>query len=310
MPDTAITKAIIVIAYNRPKSIRSLLDSLSSCAEISNFPIHIFIDGPKHPAEIHKVREVFQIATDFTHGCKKTVHTRSENIGLKRSVKEAVSEALIHYEAVIVLEDDLVVGKYCLLYFREALEKFKDDLRISGICAHSPYVPERQITQQAYFLPTTHPWAWATWRDRWIAHIASTEDPSIFKIERNSYQIALNGFGIRNYSRMLFLDKRKLIDSWWIYWQATSTIGHRLFLYPSKHLAVNTGNNVGGTHSRTSIFRSLLPTRVVSDQPETIPDTVSVNFEILDQIRSSHETRIIKLIDLLGMIRRVLKGRK
>src|SRR5690554_1902069 len=99
--------AIVVVAFNRPKSLYNLLTtiSLAHFHEI-NIPLIIsidFIDSIEH-------EEVIVIANAFKwkYGEKKIIqHTK--NIGLKNHIL-LCGDLALDYGAVIILEDDLRVS--------------------------------------------------------------------------------------------------------------------------------------------------------------------------------------------------------
>ena len=77
---------------------------------------------------------------------------RKRHYGLDRNIKEGISEIFKIYDAVIVIEDDLILDSIALTYLRIQLLKYKDDPKIG------------QVNLQGNFI---HSHGWATWKDRW-----------------------------------------------------------------------------------------------------------------------------------------------
>lgn len=96
--------AIVTVAYNRVKSLSRLLNSLL-CADIDNAPLIISIDKSN-------TNEVERYANDFIWPYgekKKKVITHKENLGLRKHIL-SIGQLLDYYDAVIVLEDDIIVA--------------------------------------------------------------------------------------------------------------------------------------------------------------------------------------------------------
>ncbi|GGW40888.1 glycosyltransferase [Arenibacter certesii] len=123
---------IVVIAYNRPRSLRRLLDSLSKATYPDrNVPLIISIDH----SDTNK--EVLQIATDFEwlFGIKTVVYS-DVNLGLRKHVLKCGNYAT-EYGNVILLEDDLYVSPCFYEYTLKALEFTKGKEYIGGVSLYN-----------------------------------------------------------------------------------------------------------------------------------------------------------------------------
>lgn len=118
---------IVVIAYNREKSIQRLLKSLASASYPSaEVTLHISIDASNNS----KVKE---IADNFHWKFgEKVVDIKNENLGLVKHVMEC-GELTEKYETIIVLEDDLVVAPGFYQYAEATNKFFTEDDRIAGV---------------------------------------------------------------------------------------------------------------------------------------------------------------------------------
>ena len=89
---------------------------------------YIYCDGPMGNAsskDIKKIKEVRDSGSG-TQWCKEVIITeRSENLGLAESVIQGVTEVIEEHGKVIVLEDDIVTGKYFLKFLNEGLESLQ-----------------------------------------------------------------------------------------------------------------------------------------------------------------------------------------
>lgn len=136
---------IVVITYNRPKSLQRLLDSLNSVRYSLNDTIDLIISIDKTTnTEVYKKAEDFE----FQFG-KKIILKRPENLGLKRHVLEC-GNLTKNYDALIVLEDDLIVSKEMYSYTIECLKEYGNNEKIAGI---SLYTHRRNFHNDIPFTP-------------------------------------------------------------------------------------------------------------------------------------------------------------
>lgn len=296
--------AIIAFCFNRPGSLRRLLNSLESCQEAKTIPLYIYIDAARNFTEIAAVADTAAIAESFVHPLK-TVVRRDTNLGLKNSLIQGISEVLNRHDSVIVLEDDLVIGRFALNYFIRGLKEYRDVPQVISICGYAVGNSDGVDSEFAHFLPMTHPWGWATWRDRWQAHMTGTAGEA--SMSSASFRSAMNVFGLRNYHAMLRLADRGLISSWWIYWQLNAINRHSVSLFPKQSHVSNEGLRSGTHSSRINYFTTAFSQKAISQSITELPEEVIIDFCALDKIVTSREARILRLTGFLGRIKRTVK---
>ena len=118
---------IVVVAFNRRKSLNNLLYSLSKAeygVDHANLVISIDYSG---------LNDVYNLAEDFNweHG-EKIIIKHEKNLGLRHHVLYC-GDLSLQYQSVIILEDDLLVSPSFYLYAKAALEVYKNDSNIAGI---------------------------------------------------------------------------------------------------------------------------------------------------------------------------------
>ena len=300
------TPAIVIFCFNRPSEVLRLFDSLKNCLEFQRLPLYVFIDGARNAQDYDLIEQTVQIVASVDHPTKTVTH-RDRNLGLKSSLRQGISQVLQDHSAVIVLEDDLVLGRFALEYFLGGLERFREKSQVVSICGYA--IGGSDSTEgAARFLPMTHPWGWATWQDRWAEHMV---DSIVGPVKSPSFQKSMNVFGLRNYSQMLRLAESELISSWWIYWQLFAVNRHLVSLFPRHSQVVNEGVVSGGTHSsRNNPLAFALPKHTPVQRSEVLPDSIFVDFRRLDEVIDSREMRTMRIIGFLGMVRRRLKRAK
>ena len=126
-----IKPAIVVVAYNRAKSMQRLLDSIA-CAEYPYKGITLIISIDYHPQN----GDVLKAANDYVwpYG-EKIVRTHEKRMGLKAHVLECGNYS-DEYGCIIMLEDDLVAAPDFYHYTIATQEYYKNDSRVAGVALY------------------------------------------------------------------------------------------------------------------------------------------------------------------------------
>ena len=129
------TYPIAIFAYNRPKHLRNLLNSLENnrLSELSD--VSIFIDKCDDEKIHNSILEVANKKRKFRSLC---VTTHDENIGLKSNLIFGINEVLNNDDGIIVLEDDLFLDEYFLEFMNKSLNEYKEsgDVYHAGLSRH------------------------------------------------------------------------------------------------------------------------------------------------------------------------------
>lgn len=161
--------AIVVIGYNRKKGLERVLQSVGA-ADYCGDQVDLIISLDHCEDE-----EIEYAAREFAwkYG-NKTVKTHSERLGLKRHILECGSY-LKQYEAIAVLEDDVIVAGGFYHYMRQAIEYYASDNRIAGISLYNhprnilcglAFTPE-YCGKDTYFFQLAQSWGQIWMRRQW-----------------------------------------------------------------------------------------------------------------------------------------------
>lgn len=136
---------IVVVAYNRPRSLTRLLSSLQT-AKYPHDTIDLIISIDKADNNQH----VLDLANAFQweHGTKKVIY-QEINLGLRKHILKCGNYSL-EYGAVIVLEDDLYVSPNFYLFAEQALTFSTKESSIGGI---SLYNHQLNVHTRENFMP-------------------------------------------------------------------------------------------------------------------------------------------------------------
>lgn len=298
---------VAVFAYNRADRLDAMMNSLRRCDGYSDYPVTIFVDGPKGDADWIGVEAVRALVTGYSDE-NVSVVLRDRNLGLARSVFEGVSSLCSKHGRAIVLEDDLLLSTRTLDYFSQGLDAYETNERIYAVCAYMFAADALSRRDEAFFLPVAHPWGWATWDRAWkgfdLATVLAPEQLGSAAFKR-SFDVT----AIRDYSAMLNLAMQGSIDSWFIRWYLHVHMNGGLCLFPPETYVLNDGINAGTHATGLNPYYRLMPRRTVSERPFRMPPArPAVDYAAIDAISSSYDARLQKAISFLGRCKRTLRS--
>lgn len=120
--------AIVTVGYNRPDSMKLLIRSLLDADYLEqSVDLIVSIDKGARQDEIIAVAE----QTTWPFG-KRHIRAFSERQGLRKHIIQC-GDLTQTYDAVIVLEDDLLVSRFFFSYVKQALDYYRENEKIAGI---------------------------------------------------------------------------------------------------------------------------------------------------------------------------------
>lgn len=169
-----LNPAIVVVAYNRPKSLIRLLKSIEkACYSSQDISLIISIDFQ----DSLERKQVVSVADKFLweYG-KKYIINHSFNLGLKEHILSC-GDLTNEYDSVIVLEDDLVVSPSFYNYARSAAEYYYTSKSIGGISLYSYEYEElgwfrfypKNLGTDNFFMQWTASWGQLWTKKQWVS---------------------------------------------------------------------------------------------------------------------------------------------
>lgn len=124
--------AIVPVGYNRKKTLARLLGSICDAYYGSDrVDLIVSLDKSDYQKEIIKMVETYE----WKYG-KKSIRAFEEKQGLRKHILKC-GDLTSKYDAVVILEDDLVVSKGYFEYVKQAVEYYKDDVHVAGISLYT-----------------------------------------------------------------------------------------------------------------------------------------------------------------------------
>ncbi|NBI07065.1 glycosyltransferase family 2 protein [Senegalia massiliensis] len=163
--------SILVVAFNRPSSLISLLESLESAHYENQVRLIISIDGGG--GELNDTVKNIARNYQWPNG-EKIIIMHEENLGLRNHILKA-GNLTQKYGDIIMLEDDLYVSKLYYSYSKQALDYYRDENSIAGISLYAqqynetsgkPFYP-LYSESDTYFMQLASSWGQAWTKEQW-----------------------------------------------------------------------------------------------------------------------------------------------
>lgn len=230
------TIAIVVIAYNRPDSLKRLLSSiaLADYPKGERIPLLICVDKSDNP-------HVAEVAENFIweYG-EKSVILQKENLGLKKHVLTC-GDLTEKYGSIIMLEDDLYVSSSFYHFAEEALDFSKGNDYIGGISLYNHLLnvhvrePFEAVPDQYdnWYFQFASSWGQAFSREQWSGFRKWLAENDGKPLEDNTMPQNVSSWSDKSWLKYYI---KYLIDT------------KKYFLYPRVSLTTNFSEE--GTHAK------------------------------------------------------------
>lgn len=161
--------AIVVVAYNRTDSVARLLHSLEHAYYGPNKP-SLIISIDKSNSD---VVERFADKYEWPYG-EKIVRKHEQNLGLRNHML-SLGEWFDCFDALVILEDDIVVSPCFYEYTKQCVQKYQNNPQIAGISLYGfevnyqtsmPFQAYKD-ENDAYFMNCAMSWGEVWMRDSW-----------------------------------------------------------------------------------------------------------------------------------------------
>lgn len=238
---------ILLFVYNRPHHTRKVLQALENANLASVSDLYIFSDGAKDTNTIDLVNQVRAIIREPWNFKTITIIERTKNLGLATNIIKGVTAVIQKFGKVIVLEDDLIISKYALEYFNDALTVYENDEKVMEISGYMYPIKSAKQLEETFFFRVANSWGWATWARAW-QHF----EEDINKLTENFGKEEIKRFSIdhsENFWKQVNEFKAGKINSWAIRWYLSIFNKDGLTLYPRESMVQNIGTDGSGTHS-------------------------------------------------------------
>jgi Glycosyl transferase family 2 len=243
---------IALFVYNRPNHTRQTIEALQLNSEAKNSDLYIFSDAAKNEAAKTAVNEVRDYIKQVSGFRKVNIVERDSNWGLANSVIDGVTHLCNEFGKVVVLEDDLVVSPHFLEFMNSGLAKYEFDEKVMQIAGYM-FPINLKTSEDAFFMPLTSSWGWATWKRAWQHFDPSAKGYELL-VKNSTLKRSFDIDAKYPYFKMLESQINNKVDSWAIRWYLSVFLLNGLVLYPRESLVENFGFDGSGVNCIASGF--------------------------------------------------------
>ena len=242
--------AVLVIAFNRPDSLKVLIDRLRT---IKPKKIYFAVDGAREgrTEEAQLVIDTRALATSFDWDCSVATKFSEVNLGCGLGVSSAISWVFETESKLIVLEDDIIPDFSFFPYCEELLEIYESNKEVFAISGCN-FVPVTLLNEnESYrFSQIPHVWGWALWKRSW----------ELYEFELNDWRSQLSTSDLRQvlggswiatmmWARIFTLMEKKKIDTWDYQLCFAAIKNKKMIATPNVNLTENIGFGDMATHT-------------------------------------------------------------
>ncbi len=291
---------IIIFSYKRLEPLKKLIKSIKSNKDYQLHKFYIFSDNFEKKSDKSQVNKVRSFCKKVNFKNKKIIF-RKKNFGLAKNIISGVSKIIKIHGRAIVLEDDLIVGKNFLEFMSNSLNKYKYKKRVWHITGWSHNLNIFSKNEQIYFNRHMTCWGWATWSDRW-KYFEKNPNKIINSWKKKKID-EFDQYGVYNNWSQIIRNKKKLINTWAVFWNATIFNNNGLCLNPTKSLVFNDGLDKKSSNMIT--INWLLKSQKIfnfkiTKYPNTIKENLFVKKYIKKKFSPNPYTRVVKNILKFG----------
>ena len=283
---------ILIFTYLRLRKLKNLINTLKKNEYSKNSDIYFFSDNAKYKKDIKKIKKVRNYINTISGFRKKTIIFRNKNFGNGRNIIEGVTEVLKKNKKIIILEDDLIIGKNFLHFMNTCLTKYKNYKKIWHIGGWS-FNLNRNSSYDIFFSKSMQPWGWATWSDRWKYFEKNPKKLiNFFEKDRNRiYKFNQNGI-IDNFKQIVDNYNNKK-NTWAIFWAAQIFKNNALCISPHKSLVKSNGFDNFSTHVHPkSIINVIYRNKINSKEKFNLPKKILEDKEFNNDFKKFYHKQL------------------
>lgn len=262
---------IVCFGYDRPNHLNNLLSSLEKNPEAQDSDVTISIDGVNENTNLQLHNKTLEVANQRWNFKSTNILYRKTNLGCRENILTSINEMFDKTNKLIILEDDLLLGKYFLDYMNKSLifyENYSDIWHINGY-SYPQLVNNSTSASISRFVS---PWGWGTWKNRWETFISKNYHKENIISNKNSEDIyKFNHNGLYDWEDIIKKHQLQKTSIWDAYWYQAVFLENGYSVFPNKSFVQNFGFDGTGVHcSDTNDWKTKLNNKKIRHFPKNI----------------------------------------
>lgn len=157
---------VLICTYTRLQHLQRTVRSLSNNSCAINTDLYIASDYPydgAHALMVKKVREYIKTIDGFN---SVNIILRDRNFGTNANYYDALDIIFKKHDRVVLMEDDIVTGRYFLKFINDGLRLYGPDSNVLAVCGYMwPKISRRVVGVDCLLLPLYNAWGTAFHRE-------------------------------------------------------------------------------------------------------------------------------------------------
>jgi hypothetical protein len=244
-----INTPVLFLVFNRPDTTNRVFEAIKLAKPKK---LYIAADGARTAEEEIMCTQVRAIFKNTDWDCDVKTLFRTENLGCKIAVSEAINWFFDNEEEGIILEDDCLPGESFFGFCSTLLEKYRNNDRIGHIGGANFQDGNLRGQQSYYFSRLTHVWGWASWRRVWQNYDVNIASYPNFNINNEIKNVPSHNAYAHNWLSSFEGVYTHKTNTWDYQYAYANLVNNYLSIIPNKNLVVNIGLGNGATHTSAS----------------------------------------------------------
>ena len=255
---------ICIVAYNRVDSLKRLFQSLDNAQYDQNVDLFVSIDK-SDSLEVAEYSKSF----DWRNGSYNVIE-HPQNLGLRRHILKC-GELLSDYDALVVLEDDIIVSPNFMSFTIQCVEKYYDVQDVAGISLYSyntnyltsmPFNPLKGSCD-VYAMNCAQSWGQVWMKNQWSAFM-------------DWYKVNSEDFS----SQSLPNDLNTWPKSSWLKYHTRYCIEqNKFFIYPYYSLSSNNSDIGEHVTKKSNLFQSKMQYHIQKEYALPAFDEIVIKYD-------------------------------
>lgn len=297
---------VLFFPFSRPQYARQVFDVIK---KVKPKKFYFYCDKARdgNEEELKNNNIIRDYKNEIDWECDFKTWFRDENIGVYKSIFNAIDWFFENEEFGIILEEDCLPSIAFFDFCRQLLPKYEDDQRVWFISGNS-FVDGYDFKGYDYiFSAISYQWGWATWASRWKKiqrngfYIKNIIEQDVFYNIYGSRKIA--NFSNENLLKMANREELYTPISWDYIFQMTMHVNNGVAIVPAVNLVANIG--VSGANSKE--FNKKIHNKVLPANNKYIISKPSLF--VMSDMKYVHKVyfKVIMKMNMKGRIKLVLK---
>jgi hypothetical protein len=250
--------------------------------------LYVAADGPRDfvPGEAEVCNEVRKIASNVDWECEVFTLYRTQNLGCKMAIVDAINWFFESEEQGVILEDDIIPKLDFFNFCDIMLEKYKDQSVIKAVSGFNQF-GQGIKSNTYYFSRGFYAWGWATWKSRWIDYKEKDIDVSLLddkNIKKVYHKAAIEGVKFN-----LNIINKGILDTWDYQMLYMIMVQKGYVVAPIANLTTNIGANGAHSMNNQNIFFKYGDIEIENlEHPKKIEDNKELNEKLWGEFKEAH----------------------